>query len=222
MKTKIVVFDFDGTLTKPHKLSNSWARVWNKINCLDKDEFYYKQYVSGQINYKQWLELCFECFKEQNVLEKDFIDIAKEIELVDYIEDYLKFLSQNGIKIFILSGGIGNIIDYKIDNLKKYITSIEADMFLIGQQGNLVGVKECETSVETKSQFILSLMSKYGLDKQEIVFVGNGLNDEEVYKSGVKTICVNPDEDAHPENPIFWTHAIKNCNDIRQTLEFID
>ncbi len=30
MKTKAIIFDFDGTLTKPHRLPNSWARVWDR------------------------------------------------------------------------------------------------------------------------------------------------------------------------------------------------
>lgn len=44
MKTKLIIFDFDGTLSKPSKLPNSWARVWNKIGREKDDEILYEKY----------------------------------------------------------------------------------------------------------------------------------------------------------------------------------
>lgn len=222
MKTKAIIFDFDGTLTKKHKLPNSWARVWARINCQSKDEMYYKQYMNGEIDYSEWFKLCYECFKEENVNERDFVEISNEIELIDNLEDYLKFLNEQGIKLYILSGGIGNIIEKKIGHLKKYITSIEADMFLIDENGLLCGISPTQSKVYTKSHFVKHIMSELDIAKDEVVFIGNGLNDEDVYTSGVKTICLNPDCDAHPENKTFWTETIVDCEDIMQTLKFID
>ena len=221
MKTKAVIFDFDGTLTKPHKLPNSWARVWSKIDCLDEDEKYYSQFRNGEITYREWLYLCYECYKRENVCAKLFEDVAEEIELVDYIEEFFKTLYDSNIKIYILSGGVGNIIDSKLAGLKKYITSIEADTFLLDEAGKLCGVKESPSRLETKSYFVKSLLKDLNLNENEVVFVGNGCNDEEVYKAKVKTICVNPDKNAHPDNRTFWTYDMSDCKDIREILKFI-
>lgn len=222
MKTKAIVFDFDGTLTKPHRLANSWARVWDRINCNDIDDMLYSQFRNGEISYSKWFQLCYDCFKEHGVNKTHFIEIANEIELVDFLEEYFQILNDNGVKIYILSGGVGNIIDIKISPIKKYITSVEADMFLMDENGYLNGAKLSESKIETKSHFVRCLMEKLGIGKDELVFIGNGANDEEVYTTGVKTICINPDSNAHPENTTFWSKTLYDCKDIRKTLEFID
>lgn len=222
MKTKAVIFDFDGTLTKPHRLPNSWARIWDRIDCNDIDQKYYWQYKNGEITYEEWFTLCFECFKEKGVSASDFIAIASEIELIDYIEEYFKFLSDNHIKIYILSGGVGNIIEYKVSHLRKYITSLQADTFLLDENGNLCEVDNSACKVGNKEKFVNAIMDEFGLDKDEVVFIGNGSNDECVCKTGVKTICINPDSDVHAEDRKIWTATIYNCKDIRETLKFID
>ena len=49
-KTKLVIFDFDGTLTKPHKLDNSWTRIWNKIGLTSEEErLYYNAFKKGKL-----------------------------------------------------------------------------------------------------------------------------------------------------------------------------
>ena len=131
-------------------------------------------------------------------------------------------MNENNIKIYILSGGVGNIIEEKTAQLKKYITSIEADKFLIDEDGYLCGVEASESRIETKSHFVRSLMESLGLNCDEVVFVGNGANDEEVYTSGVKTICINPDDNAHPTNKTFWTEYLEDSLDIMKTLNFIE
>ena len=44
IKTKLVIFDFDGTLSKPDKINNTWARIWNRIDMLDEDDRLYELY----------------------------------------------------------------------------------------------------------------------------------------------------------------------------------
>ena len=43
MKTKVVIFDFDGTLTISN--SSTWARIWNKVNDPETDYKLYKMYA---------------------------------------------------------------------------------------------------------------------------------------------------------------------------------
>ena len=49
----------------------------------------------------------------------------------------------------------------------------------------------------------------------------NGKNDEEVYKSGVKTVCLNPD-DADFENKTLWHHVIMKADSLKAILPFIE
>ena len=67
MKTKLIIFDFDGTLSKPNKLPNSWARIWDKIGRADDDNRLYKEYVNGIIDYNTWADEVLKIYREETV-----------------------------------------------------------------------------------------------------------------------------------------------------------
>lgn len=43
------MFDFDGTLSKPNALPNSWARIWAKIGRTKDDETLYQMYKNKEL-----------------------------------------------------------------------------------------------------------------------------------------------------------------------------
>lgn len=222
MKTKAIIFDFDGTLTKPHKFPNSWARLWHKIGCQEEDDILYGKFNNKEITYDEWLEECLKIFRRERVCKKDFQEISKDTSLVDFFDEYMHTLANNNVSVYVLSGGIGNVIECKLENYKKQIKEIICDKFKLDEHEIVCGYESIPQSLAKKSKVVYSILEKDKLSKDEVVFIGNGANDEEVYLTGVKTICVNPDCNAHPENKTFWKEYIKDCNDIRKTLNFID
>lgn len=79
---KVIVFDFDGTLTQNRKGSNCWQEVWKSIDGLSYDDFLYQKYARHEIDIKQWFDLVIERFKEKNVELKNLHNIAKTIKLL--------------------------------------------------------------------------------------------------------------------------------------------
>lgn len=221
MNTKVVVFDFDGTLSKPSKLPNSWARVWDRIGCQEEDEKLYKLYSSGKITYREWTNLVLDIYKREKVSEIMLKDISNETILISGLGELLKFFKNNSVDVYILSGGIKNIIEFSLLEYMPYIKKIEADKLIFNENRELTNIDFVDNSVENKSLFIFKIMEKLNLKSDEIVFVGNGSNDEDVYKTGVKTICINPD-DADFKNTVKWNHCIENCGNIMDILKFID
>ena len=70
---------------------------------------------------------------------------------------------------------------------------------------------------EGKSQYIEVLKKVTDTKADEITFVGNGDNDEWVFKSGCKTICINPDNiDSNNKN--VWHVEIPYLNNLTQIL----
>lgn len=53
------------------------------------------------------------------------------------------------------------------------------------------------------------------------MFVGNSDNDEDVYKTGVKTLCINPLE-ADYKNKVLWNNYIKKSNSLRDIMQFVE
>ena len=220
-KTKLVIFDFDGTLTKPDRLDNAWARIWDKIGLYQQAETLYKMYVAKKINYKEWLDKVLDIFRENKVGNKMFASVTRKIKLLDNCEKVFKIFYQNNIKICVLSNGIKNIIDQKLKSMKKYITHVEAITLTVDNNGMVNGSIMPSTNVEGKSDFILKQMEKYNLKKEEVVFVGNSFNDEDAAKSGVETVCLNPLHTNFKDKSI-WTHAVEKTDDLMSILSFIN
>ena len=220
MKTKLIIFDFDGTLSKPSALPNSWARIWNKIGREKDDEILYNKYCSGEIDYKEWAKEVIKVYQDAGVNQELLKEISKDTQLLDNTKEVLKYLYEKKIKIIILSGGIKNIIEEALQHYKKYVYKIEAQELLFDDKGKLSGITTLEHDIEDKSQFVQMMMKKLKLTAKDVLFFGNGKNDEEVYRAGVKTICINP-SDAHFENKLYWKETIKQTNDLSSILTFI-
>ena len=219
---KVVVFDFDGTLTKSKKGSNCWFKVWQAVDDTAYDDFLFGKYRRNEIDQKEWFDLIVERWKEKNVSQEILKGISKSIELLDGAQETLEKLHQSGIKIFVLSGGIRQIIEpvLKRERIDKFITSVETYDLIFDENNKLVGYNSPAHNPDVKNEYVEVIKTKFNLKGEDILFVGNGENDEDVYKSGAVTLCINPD-DADFKNKTVWTHYIEHCNNLAEILPFI-
>lgn len=220
MKTKIVIFDFDGTLTLVEKGSSTWLKMWTEIDDLETDSYFFSLFESGKINHTQWFEMIVRHLSKRKISESVFVNVSKKLNLINEIENTFKFLFNNGVSIYILSSGIKNIIIHTLDYLKKYISSIEAYQFNIDENGLVVGGTSPNFINEEKNLFVQSLINENNLSPNDIIFFGNGANDECVSKTGVKTICLNGD-DTDENDKKYWNASIRT-NTLKDILQFID
>ena len=77
MKTKVVIFDFDGTLTISK--SSTWGRIWEKIDALEEDQRLMDMYFNNEIDYETWVRLGCECIKEHKFTQEDFDIIISDM-----------------------------------------------------------------------------------------------------------------------------------------------
>lgn len=220
MKTKLIIFDFDGTLSKPNKLPNSWARIWAKIDRQKDDDRLYGDYLSGKIDYNQWAVEVLKIYHEEKVSTKTLEEIAGETVLLDNSKEVLETLYKSGIKIIILSGGIKNIIESVLGDCKDYIYKIEAQEILFDKNGIVNGITKLDHFIEDKSQYVDFIMKELNLKPDEVLFFGNGKNDEDVYKTHIKTICVNPD-DANYKDKTIWNDVILKSENLKDIMHFV-
>lgn len=217
MKTKVVIFDFDGTLTVSK--SSTWARIWEKVDALDEDERLMNMYFNNEIDYKTWVRLGFECIKEHDYKETDLDELVANMKLVDNVESVFKFMQDRNIKIYILSGGLKIAIEKTLKNLKNYVKQIEATNFLFDNNGNLCGYTVPHHNPENKFEFVSEVISNEQVNPKEVLFIGNGKNDETVYKTGANTLCLNSHK-ANYENKEIWHNTIKT-NNLEEILPYI-
>lgn len=191
---KAVIFDFDGTLSE--KGRNVWKAIWENCGYSTFRSSYYseliKMFLNKEITHEEWCELTCKKFQERNFKLAGLREIAKNIVLVEGLNETLQNLKDNGYSLNIVSGGILSCIKYALKENVKYFDSINANKLIYDCQGNLLEIEGTEFDNEGKRDFVLKLMQETGMKIEDITFVGNGKNDEWVKQSGCTTICVNP------------------------------
>jgi len=210
---KAVIFDFDGTLTE--KKGNLWKRIWKELGWDTGPNSYYvsllKRFMSGNLTYKDWCVLTLEAFKEKGFTKQKLDEITDDMTLIQGAEDLIKYLHDKGLELHIVSGNIISVIEKVLGPNNRYISAIKANEFLFDEQGNITEIVGTKYDHEGKATFVLELCEKKGYKPNEVLFIGNSMNDEWVYKSGARTLCVNPD-DTKSENSTIWNKVIHTDN----------
>ena len=224
MKTKAVVFDFDGTLTIG-RANNVWKMLYLKLGYDIGDGSNYKNsflsFKNKEYDYSSWVAVNKADFIKAGLNQNIFNEVLTEVKLISGIEKTLKELSNKGIKLFVLSGNIKYSIKHVLGDLSKYFTEISANDAIFDENGNLVDLIATKYDFEGKADFIIKVREELGLNPNELVFVGNGSNDIWAYKSGARTICINP-KDADENNNEKWTKVLPVVKDLSEILEYID
>ena len=224
MKTKAVVFDFDGTLTIG-RANNVWKMLYIALGYDIGEGSNYKNsflsFKNKEYDYASWVKVNKSDFIKAGLNKTIFNQVLTEVKLIGGLEKTLKSLSEQNIKLFVLSGNIKYAIRKVLGDLANYFTEISANDAIFDSNGNLTELIATKYDFEGKADFIVKVREELNIEPDEIVFVGNGSNDIWAYKSGAKTICVNP-KDAEENNNEKWHTVLKSVKDLSEILEYID
>ncbi len=180
MRYKAIFWDWNGTLIDD--VGNALSCVNDMLirkgkNTITLKEYY--DYVETPIIgfYRHILsddELDFKEISEN--YHKDYIRHLPETKLADGAEALLKLLKENGVKQYIVSA---NIKDEVIRLLEEYNLTEYFDGIVASDDKN----------AESKSQKAKELFSALGLNRNEVLFVGDTIHDYEVANE-LGTDCV--------------------------------
>lgn len=217
---KAIVFDFDGTLTKPKGEMTTWQRIWLALGYnLDVCTNLHSQYSRYEITHRQWCELTKEKFKQRHLSKMHLDKVADEIVLIDGCEQVIQELVKKNIKLYICSGSIDYIIKRVMKNLYDKFNGIESNKFIFNTEGEFVSIIGTKFDFEGKSNFINQVSRNLNVPSYEILFVGNSINDEWASQSGAITLCINPSlTDA--DNPNMWSHCIKKAENLKEIFQY--
>jgi len=223
MKTKAVIFDFDGTLTTSN--DDIWEKLYHKIGMsTDINSNYclfYKKFKSGEFDYFQWCDACVQDYINVGLTKALFESAASEISLLSDAEEVFKFFHDNGIKLYVLSGNIAEAIKFILGDNLKYFEDICANEFYFEANGSLNHVITTKYDFEKKADYVLKIKEELNVQVNEICFIGNGENDVYVHKSGATTICINP-INADEENKNKWDYVVKDTKNLKDILKYIN
>ena len=219
-KPKIIVFDFDGTLANP-KSRNTWELLWESVgySVNDCDELE-KEIVQSKQSYQVWCDRSLEKFAERKMSIETVLKAAEKIKKINYLDETLKILVDKGIKLYILSGSVSQLINAVLQEATDYFEHIEANNFQFDENGRLIHIEATKYNYRTKPEYIYKIAKENGVLCREILYIGNSMNDRFVYLSGAQTLCINPiDVDYTDTNA--WTTYIRKVDDFRQILNYI-
>lgn len=221
-RTKVVVFDFDGTLTVTGKIAKTiWEQIWIDLGYDIKEcQALHKKFDRNEISHNQWCLFTEQKFKEKGCHKNLLKEIAEKVELIDGVEETFEALKEKDIKIYIVSGSILSVIQTVLGNLNQYVDEIKANNFLFNREGYLSHIVGTKYDFEGKAKYILQISNELEISPKDILFVGNSKNDRLVYTSGARTLCINP-RLTDVTNTKVWNENIETCANLLEILDFI-
>ncbi len=216
---KTVIFDFDGTLTKD--TPNIWLKLWKKLGYrTDKDSYQhslYKRFVNGEFDYKKWCDLSCNAFTARGLTKPMVEESAKETILINNVGKTFQALKDEGVYIQILSGSVDSVISIALQENANLVDNITANHFIYGKNDLLLAVNTNKNDFTGKAKYIQDYCTKTNTDVKDVLFVGNGNNDEWVSQSGCRTLCINP-EGTDANNTRIWHNKILETNNLTDIL----
>lgn len=220
-KTQAIIFDFDGTLTKDKLNRTTWESIWVELGYSEKlCQELHQKYNKKEISHAEWCKITEEKFKERNLHKADVEKIASKIHLIKGVRKTLSKISNEGIKIYIVSGSIDIIIKKVLGNLSQYIEEIKANYFKFNSAGFLTEIVGTKYDFEGKSYFISQIAEELNVSPKDILFIGNSINDRFAYLSGARTLCINPSL-TDPSDSKIWHNCIQSCDNLEEILPYI-
>ncbi len=221
-RTLAVVFDFDGTLTTKKDALSTWEKIWLALGYDQSDcEKYLKLYKQKKITHQEWCNITCEHFQARDMNEDHLNQIINKIKLMKNTNRLFKELGSHNIDIYIVSGSIEVVIKRVLKRSQVYVDRITANTMRFdrgtGKLSEIIGTKY---DFIGKARFILELSAEKKISTEDILFVGNSDNDMFVWKSGAKTLCINP-QFTDPCDEKVWTYSMKSCDDALKILDYV-
>ncbi len=218
---KVVVFDFDGTLTRTENNYSSWQLIWLYLGySLDDCGRYHRKYVNEEITHQEWCDITAEHFIRKKLSIEGVEAVAKKIKLIDGTIDTIRRVKEKGVKVYICSGAINNIIESVMGEEYSLFDGVSCNEFSYDRNGNLSSIKGTKFDFEGKADYVSKIVRENGIDPTECLFVGNSDNDIWAYESGVKTLVVNPHKITGMDR-VVWKYYMEQMNNLSEILPFI-
>ena len=167
--------------------------------------------MNGNLTHRDWCLLTLKAFQEKEFTKQKLYEMINNMTLIQGAEELIKHLYSQGIELHVVSGNIISVIEKVLGENKQYISSIKANEFVFDKDGCITDIVGTKYDHEGKATFIKELCEKKGYKPSEVLFIGNSMNDEWVYQSGARTLCVNPDE-TKVDNSTIWNKVINTDN----------
>ena len=217
---KIIVFDFDGTLANP-MAPNTWELLWESVGYSLKDcDALEKEVFAKRLSYQEWCNRSLAKFSKKGMSKSHVSRVSHSMKTLGFLGEGLHCLKQKGVKMYILSGSIKQVICSVLQENVSYFEEIEANDFQFDNTGKLINICATKYNFDKKADYISKVAKINQISCSDILFVGNSFNDKYAYLSGAQTLCINPIDVDYSDDSV-WTTYIRRTNDFREIIQLM-
>jgi HAD superfamily phosphoserine phosphatase-like hydrolase len=217
---KLVAFDLDGTLIRSNGHHYSWAAVWQEL-AGDAEGLQWRalmrRFMRGEIDYVQWCNIAAEEFNKKGITASQIIDLAKKFTLVKNCGNVLKRLKDEGYKLALISGGIDLFLKAHPEIDRTLFDYLDINKLAFDETLTVVSVIATSYDFEGKRTRILEICEAEGISPEDVVYVGDSIND----KSLLKTVGCFIGFPANDGEIIFAANVTIEGNDLEDVYRFI-
>ncbi len=220
-QAKVVVFDFDGTLTKQNTNLNVWEELWLKAGYTVNDcAKYTTQFKRGVISHQQWCDVTLKYFQKGKLTKNKVLEVARKFTLLDDVPWTLKHLKEKGISLHVLSGSIDVVIREVLGVHENLFSTIKSNSMRYKDSGDIDTIIGTKYDFEGKALYLKELAKLHDVHPYEILYIGNSMNDRFAYLSGARTLCINP-HFVDGNDPKEWTNNIRDLTSLKDILPYV-
>jgi len=179
MNKKLLCFDLDGTLTQ--------YSTWEAFNVLlgitpQEDLDLFNLYKEGNLEYNDWIMELVKMYKENSVVTKSDIEaVAEDIALRPEAQNAVDDAKAKGYHIILLSGAL----DVMARNIAARLGIGEwfaANKIVFNSQDEMVDIEHSDHERDAKLLLLKEFCLKNDYELAEVIAVGDGGNDSEIFK----------------------------------------
>ena len=189
MKTRLIVFDIDGTLTRH---VSSWQFIHERLGLWENEAVEYQnKFLAGEISYKKFCRLDAAHWK--GIPEKRMTEIFKKVPYARNAQKALALLKKEGFSLAGLSTGVQFMVNRAKDEL-------ELD-FALGNRlrtrnGLLTGGVKIKIPHLGKDRALRSIACRFGTEPSLVISVGDSEGDLPMMRISGFSIAFNPRTEA--------------------------
>ena len=171
----MTVFDLDGTLTRERSI---WEYIHKRLGkWYGFAENYQKKFLAGEISYDEFCERDARVWRGMRV--GDLVEIAKTVPFHPGVDELVKYLKNNGLKLALVSSGLSILSDWVHERFG-FDYSISND--LLHENGILTGKVKIQVYNDQKAKWVKRILKQFGVRPEETIAIGDSVGDLEMFR----------------------------------------